>query len=188
MGHITAANARINELIMGAKFCFQNDLWLPGLCLVYIAIDTCAALDRPEGATRSGRAEFIAWVQDFLLPESTFGCSALDLYGARCGLLHQQSPRSELFEEAKVKQLWYVHGPTAVEDLQTAADKSKVAGRVVVLHVDQLFQAFLTAQTRFAEALEKDSERAARVLERADQHKFGALDDVEIHRLAGVNK
>lgn len=187
MENPTAANARINDLIMGAKLCFQNYFWLPGLCLAYIAIDTFAALERPEEKTRNTRVEFIVWVKEFLLPESTLGCSALDLYGARCGLLHRQSPRSELFEEEKVKQLWYAHGPTTVEKLQAAADRSKIAGRVIVLPVDQLFEALLEAQTRFAEALESDPERAARVFEKANRQFFGSFDDDEIGRLAGVN-
>lgn len=185
MENITAANERINQLTVGANLCFQSGLWLPGLCLLFVAIDTFASLERPEGATRNTKTEFVAWVEEFLLPNSTIPCSGLDLYASRCGLLHRQSPSSQLFEDGRVKQVWYAWGSTTVEELRAAADKSKLAGQVIVVHIDQLRAAFRNSQHRFLETLEAHPERAALILERADGDVFMGVDDNAIRRLAG---
>ncbi len=186
MRQITAANENINNLMVGADLCFHNDLWLPGLCLIFITMDVFASLGRSNPAAASSRADFVCWAEEFLLPGSNLGCSGLDLYASRCGLLHRQAPSSQLFEEGKVKQIWYAWGASTVEELQIAADRSKRAGQVIVVHVDQLREALCRAASRFAAMLDRDSERAAQILDRAERGAFAGADGDSIRRLAGL--
>jgi hypothetical protein len=186
MEQLTAANENINRLVLGANLCFHNELWLPGLSLVFVAMDVFASLERPEGATSTTRTEFIAWAEEFLLPDSNLECSGLDLYASRCGLLHRHAPGSKLFEDGKVKQIWYVWGSTTIEELQAAADISKFAGKVIVLHIDNLREALRKAQSKFAEMIKRDPARAARVFERSEQEIFWGIDGGVIRKLAGT--
>jgi hypothetical protein len=186
MEQMTATNENINRLVRGAHLCFHNELWLPGLCLIFVAMDVFSSLERPRGATGATRTEFVAWVEEFLLPNSNLGCSGLELYASRCGLLHRQAPSSKLFEEGKVKQIWYAWGSTTAHDLLAAGDNSKLAGQVVALHVDDLVEAFNRAQCRFKDMLASDSERAERVFERSTQGNFLGIDSHAIRSLSGL--
>jgi hypothetical protein len=146
------------DLLDAAAICLAHEKILPAVCLAFVAVDTMAALSRPTEAPRVTRTHFIDWVERYLLPGSGLPCSALEIYAARCGLLHSQSPRSELGERGEARELWYGWGSVTAAEIQAVADRSQRAGRVVGVKLEQLLQAVVEATARFGLALARDPE------------------------------
>jgi hypothetical protein len=86
--------SNIGSLLSVVTWCFQNQRILPGLALAYATIDILASLDRADAQQDTTGADFVAWVDAYLLPGSPLLASATDLYAARCGLLHTYAPQS----------------------------------------------------------------------------------------------
>ena len=80
----------------GIKACERAKCVVSALTLIYGAIDALAALTRESQETRATRKEFLAWVDSYLLPELNNGLEAIDIYGARCGVVHTYAPTSDL--------------------------------------------------------------------------------------------
>ena len=119
--------------------CLDARLILPGLALLYAGIDIMASLERqPSEGTK---ASFTRWVDMYLLPAKPLGCSALELYAARCGILYTFTADSELSQAAIVRKIFYAWGNAASHDLQETA---RLLGRtnIVALHVDDLCDAY----------------------------------------------
>ena len=68
------------------------------LALVYVGIDTMALLSCPVDQQSQKRADFIAWVNRYLRAEtgSEYQYEGIDLYAARCAVLHSYGSASTL--------------------------------------------------------------------------------------------
>jgi hypothetical protein len=81
-----------NIMLLGSGIdaCIEKKLSGPALILIYSGIDTVGWLDSSEDyATRTS---FMKWVDAYLLQAKPLQCTALELYAARCGLLHTFTP------------------------------------------------------------------------------------------------
>jgi hypothetical protein len=105
-----------------------------------------AALIRPDPLKRVTRVQFIAWADQYIEPTTALGCSAIELYSARCSVLHTYGTESDLSREGKARPIVYEWsaGPPA----NTAT--SLPAGALVV-RVEDLVKAFRDAVKRFLE-------------------------------------
>src|SRR5687768_2470405 len=92
---------------VGIQSCERAKCVVSALTLIYSAVDALAALTRKAQGTRATRKEFLAWVTAYLLPEIGGGLTALDLYGARCGVVHTYGPTSDLSKNGEAKLLIY---------------------------------------------------------------------------------
>jgi hypothetical protein len=119
--------------------------------------------------TRATRNDFIEWVDTYLLPNSELKCTAIDLYAARCGVVHSYSASSDLSESGRARTINYAYGNKTQEELQIRLDKSSSARTTVAVHVDKLFQALRAGVERFKNALEKDPSKASVVARRAEE-------------------
>ncbi|MGH9533463.1 MAG: hypothetical protein ACRD2E_01240 [Terriglobales bacterium] len=88
------------------ELCLRANLVLPALTLLYSAIDVVGFLDGQEQYAERG--SFIAWtekyVADFLKRK---GIKGIDLYSARCGVLHTGQAPSALVDKGAARELWY---------------------------------------------------------------------------------
>lgn len=141
----------------------RNQLRLPALVLVYAGIDIMAWLNVRSGSDNVTRNDFIAWVEEFLLTGASLGCSARDLYAARCGMVHSYTWESNLTRSGKAVRIAYVYGRMRPATLAAAI---KVP-RVVALSINDVVAAFKTAVERFAKALVADAKRGRSAYERA---------------------
>jgi len=119
--------------------CMENKLILPALMLIYSSIDIVGSLERKED--ESTKASFIRWVDNYMLKAKPLGCTALELYGARCGILHALAAESDLYKDGKVRMVIYAWG-TAKSDHLKATSKLLERERDVVVHVSDLTEAF----------------------------------------------
>jgi hypothetical protein len=89
------------HLIDAIELCIKNGFFGPALMLIYSTINVMAWLNRAEGHEDVVRNDFLLWVDTFLLPESRISFNALDLYAARCAILHSYSAESKLSRHGK---------------------------------------------------------------------------------------
>src|SRR5438045_609045 len=87
-----ALEKNLIALVESMEDCMAKGRLLPCLVLLYAAIDIVASL---ESGKASGSA-FMAWSDKYLLQGTSLPCTASDLYGARCGILHTLSAESNM--------------------------------------------------------------------------------------------
>src|ERR1035441_108831 len=80
-------------MLKGVDFCIQAQCLVSAVALIYSTIDALSALTRPSAKKDTNRTIFINWVKKYIRPDTTLRCSAHDLYGARCGILHNYGDR-----------------------------------------------------------------------------------------------
>lgn len=82
--------------------CLTKGRVLSCLTLLYSAIDVLASLERlPNEGTQSA---FVRWVDRYMLPNSAFHFSSIDLFAARCGIIHAFSVDSDLSRKGSGKE------------------------------------------------------------------------------------
>jgi hypothetical protein len=103
----------------------------------------------------------------FLLPGSKLQCTAEDLYGARCGVLHTYTAESRLSDEGKARQVFYAWGIAKADDLQASAEITSFKGRAVTVHIDDLLSALRIGFQRFIQDAANDPARVQLIRSRA---------------------
>ncbi|WP_019438316.1 hypothetical protein [Pseudomonas putida] len=150
----------------------HNGCTTHALSLVFISIDKMAWLSSAK--VDHDRNDFIAWVEKYFLPGYPIQLNALDLYAARCGLLHTGSAESKLFRDGKAKQIFYSTGARRSDAEVEAEIHAKLPklgltpDEVVVLQCIDLTDQWSTAMERFTQAIEADSALQAHTKQRAD--------------------
>jgi hypothetical protein len=162
---------QVSDLATGVRLCFGSGLILPGLTLLYSALDAMAWLSKPKETDPVGES-FQTWVKTYLLAEykgevGTPDQLALDLYGARCAVLHAQIAESDLSKKAKAREVHY--------RLADGSGLVPVAGfnspqLNIFLDPLALEKSFLAAIERFKSDIAKDSNLRDRVYDRAAKY------------------
>lgn len=155
------------KLLDAIDLCRQHQLVTPCLLLLYATIDINSSLDRDAAHQDVQRSDFLRWVNTYLLPDPALQCSAVDLYAARCSLLHTYSAESRLSREGEAVQVWYAWGNRSADELQQAIDTRGTAA--VAVHVDGLIAALRKGIEQFLITIESDPARDALVTQRLRQ-------------------
>ncbi len=122
----------------------ENHCYPATVILIYSGMDTMASLGMPETQTEVTRHDFIRWAQQYIrfpCPEQLTG---LDLYGARCSVLHTHSTSSKLSREGKCRMIGYANH--IVPEVQYEPNVSK---DLVMLSIRGLAEAFFTGVDSF---------------------------------------
>lgn len=162
----------------------ERQLIQPALVLVYSTIDAAAWLSVPAGQEDVTRPDFVRWVDMYLLPGSTLECTALELYGARCGVLHSFTAFSKLSRERKIRTISYATGTSDVEDLNemiAALHRSDIVG----VHLDRLRKSTEDGLQRFLGDAAKDRAQWAWVVSRA-KNLFSYLPQIVMTKALGT--
>ena len=144
---------------------------MPAKILIYALLDSVAwaASDKKQKETRKN---FEAWVSRWLIPELTKisnEVSAVDLYAARCAVLHTMTPNSSLTNSGRARTIAYAWGSARVEALDYAFKTEGLQG-VVAIHYDDLHSALAVAVATFLTDAAAGTVLAGRVAEAASQH------------------
>jgi hypothetical protein len=126
---------------------------MSAMILVYSAIDILGALDSDDGVAT--RDTFVGWANRYMVPDAS-GYSGLDLYSARCGLLHNWSPITRLTKSGAAREVIYVID-------RPRPPLSQRASGPVVIHPPWLWLSFRDGASRFVEETTKDGVRSLRV-------------------------
>jgi hypothetical protein len=91
---IGSARRELTELVEAAQLCLANRRLVPTFVLTCTGLDAAAALTA-EDPKAGVRTKFVWWVETYLLPRTPLKVTALDLYAARCGVLHTLTGTSD---------------------------------------------------------------------------------------------
>jgi hypothetical protein len=156
----------VEELLNAIEACLKSRLILPGLLLLYAGIDIMAWLNRQKYRVDSKPDDFIEWVERYVLPNAGLACNGIDLYAARCSLLHSYTSESRLSRKGRAKQIFYAWGVAPTENLQQLINYVDKYPAIAV-HVDNLFRSFQVGVQSFKQTLCNNPVKAKLVYERA---------------------
>jgi hypothetical protein len=110
---------------------------------------------RPNAYGEPNQTTFVRWVDSYLLPGSPIRCDALDIYAARCGVVHTFTPNSRLYRDGKARRIGYTWGTAQADDLHRTAIALGSKDRSV--HIDQLVSSFRRGVAKHLDHVEKDA-------------------------------
>jgi hypothetical protein len=146
--------------------CVADELWLPCLVLLYAGIDSMAWLARDPADEDVTRGDFVRWCEAYLLRPPTPHCSGVDLYGARCGILHSHAAGSRLMREGQARPLWY-ELPTGETLIPVHSSSALLATTV---RLEPFVQSVFVGCSSFVAAADADPKLGQQVWQRADQY------------------
>ena len=79
-------------------------------------MDVMASLEATPG--EKVIVSFKRWVDTYLLPPTSWKCTAVDLYGARCAVVHTFTPDSDLSKRGAAKVIYYAHSGADIAKLE----------------------------------------------------------------------
>ena len=167
----------LEKLVTAIRLCINNNLHGPALILIYSTIDILATLGRDTKHRHVKKDDFLQWVEKHLLPDSDLDCSAIDLYGARCGILHSYSPASNLSDLGSAKMLIHVWGSDSEAEFLKPVEKTEPQN-VLVIHVEKLFTALIEGIIKF-----RANFQDVELLEKRSNEMSGnwAISDIQKH-------
>jgi hypothetical protein len=128
------------HLINAIEESLSKERIVPALILIYSGIDSISFL--AERGNLKHREVFKNWVKKWMLEKYPIPCNEIDIYSARCGLLHQQSSESSLTKNNKAREIYYSWGNANIEILQNSIISSSKDTSVVAVKVEDLFWSF----------------------------------------------
>lgn len=158
--------SHVDQFLTAARQQHEAYRTLPALALIYTIIDVLGSLERKEG--EGTRKAFIRWVEAHLLPDELLPCTALDLYAARCGVLHSLTPDADLVRKREARRLAYAWGKGSAADLREIARRLKRED-VIAIHVGDFIDAVDAAFKSYLEELGASEERLRLALKRSSQ-------------------
>ena len=139
----------------------QNKCERASLILIYSGIDTMAFLDMPVTQTEAGRDDFIKWADQYIsVTHYRERLTGIDLYGARCGLLHQYGVESKLSRDGKCRMLGYMD-PSGIPILRDSRHPD-----LLMVSITALKHAFFAGIDKFIADAFADADKRKIVTER----------------------
>lgn len=111
--------AGVMALVAEIKKCEKAGAAISAVAMAYVCIDTMAFLSLPVGQEMQGRPDFISWVDTYMKghEKQPYQYRGLDVYGARCAVLHAFSDEVTFHQEyADAKKFGYHDGGMHVYD------------------------------------------------------------------------
>ena len=84
--------SNLAKLVAAIDLCVEQKFIIPALMLIYAGIDSVGALEKRQG--EGVKESFVRWTESYLLKATELPCKAIDLYAARCGILHTMAAES----------------------------------------------------------------------------------------------
>lgn len=173
-----ASDPVMNVVYRGIKepirLLVENSFLEAALKLVYSGIDTMAFLNMPPGQRDVLEVDFTAWCDRYLRLPGDESVTSLELYAARCGLLHAHSGDSRKHRQGLARLLQYT------DNGQPVRYRPEIDPELVLVSIQTLVDAFFEAVDRFLVDLFRDPSRAQVANSRLqDMFVFSAIKDLD---------
>lgn len=134
---------------------YRDKLYGQMLVLLYSSIDSMGLLDAPPTQTSASGDSFKNWVKKYLLTYPGLEYNEVDLWAARCAVLHTFTSESDLSKRGRAREVQYYSGPkdSPMAKAFVAATKIIDNGKHVSAHIDDTYLAFLEALKVFSKDL-----------------------------------
>ncbi|MCQ4348527.1 hypothetical protein NGA35_14090 [Pseudomonas stutzeri] len=140
------------DTIEATRLLYEKKLFGHLMILIYSAIDAMGLLDAPPKQTSANGKSFQAWVKKYLLNNPEIQFNEIDLWAARCSVLHTFTSKSDLSNAGKARQIQYYSGPKdspmAKAFVEAANDID--GGAHVPGHIEDTYMTFLDGLGKFA--------------------------------------
>ena len=136
----------------GISLCISSGLIFPALTLIYSSIDIVSWM---AFGNIQVEKRFIKWIDQWMYKNRTLDASSIDLYGARCSILHTLTPDSSLSKKGKANIVVYAWGKANIEDLKEVALKAGIENQSFV-HLNDLFEIYKEGIDNFIADLDTD--------------------------------
>ena len=147
-------NEELGSLLDSYEQCFRamglmldNRLPMPATILLYTVIDGMSWLATLNPKTKV-RKRYCDWVRRWVLSEHDFEFQAVDLYAARCGVLHTLTYESDLYIKGEAKPIAYTFGHADDLVLRQAIASGPIP-QCVVVDLDALIAAVQRGGAKF---------------------------------------
>ncbi|MBU3980569.1 MAG: hypothetical protein KJ550_10070 [Proteobacteria bacterium] len=147
------------------KIVLKNKNYRSAVMLILTGIDTMAYLSTPANKKNQDCYDFIEWVDKYVLFEGREKLTGLELYIARCVILHSYSDYSSIMSMGDCRKIEYTDqsNPDAIGYNPEESDKT------VKVSVYALSDAFFKGLDRFFEYLFSNNEKVLLVEKRLDE-------------------
>jgi len=135
---------------------FREELYGHSLIIIYSTIDTCGLLDAPPSQSSATGSSFKAWVKKYLLTDPGIEFNEVDLWAARCSVLHTFTSESDLSKSGQARELQYYSGDKSAAHVQQfiTFTKRHEGGKHLPVHYGDLCEAFFQAIKSFVSDLD----------------------------------
>jgi hypothetical protein len=142
------------EIFEAIALCRERHLSDPCLILTYTALDALAWTVYGDAIPES-KKRFLKLCEEYALPLSKLHCSALDLYSARCSMLHSLGWESSLSQSGLARSAHYSFGSDAQHVTQVALERI-APGKFVGINADDLISATIATHHKIIEVAQSD--------------------------------
>jgi len=131
----------VDQMLAAIDLCYKNKLFTSCLVLIFSAIDCMSALSRAQDKEYATKGDFINWSTKYIIPNLNNECNALELYSARCGIIHTYTADSKLTKENKARIIYYAWGKEKVEKLRRLIEDHSKDDRYTAIQIEYLINA-----------------------------------------------
>lgn len=148
-------NAVHNGIKRGIRLTLENECLGSAVILILSGIDAMAYLAMPANQDNVTRSDFVRWVERYIKFPCMEQLNGVDLYGARCAMLHNYGVASDLSRKGKCRQVGYMD--KSVPEVRFDPNVSK---NLVLVSVPALADAFFSGVDKFLVDLFLDKKKA----------------------------
>ena len=149
---VNAINGGIRR---GIQVAIDNGCFGSAVILILSGMDAMAFLGMPKGQEDVTKEDFISWASRYIKFPCKEQLSGADMYGARCGMLHNYSAYSRMTRNNECRIIGYMD--KSVPEVRYNPEVSK---ELVLVSVPALAEAFFKGIAQFLVELFSDSKRA----------------------------
>jgi hypothetical protein len=167
----------MGQMLSAAQHCLQKRQILPCLTLLYAGMDVMSYLE--SNPKEQVNVHFKRWIENNLLPLTSWTCTATDLYAARCAVIHTFTAESNLSNTGQAKIILYAHSGADPAKLRKVGED--FGWEVEYLSVEDMLKFFGEAVLRYLTVVSLDPIRKALVEKKAGlwfgDTKEGLIDE-----------
>ncbi|MBA5865291.1 MAG: hypothetical protein GDA67_01185 [Nitrospira sp. CR1.3] len=148
-------NAVHNGIKRGIRVALENHCLGSAVILILSGIDAMAYIRMPASQDDVTRSGFVRWAEQYIKFPCSDQLTGLDLYGARCAMLHNYGTASDLSRKGKCRQVAYMD-----ESVPEVLFDPNVSKDLVLVSVPALADAFFSGVDKFLVDLFAESKKA----------------------------
>jgi hypothetical protein len=152
----------------------SNNLVMPALALIYSGIDAVAWIAYGDISVSK---RFTQFVEEHMYEEKKLLPRPIDLYAARCGVLHTLTPDSDLSKAGKATIVSYAWGNANLESLRSAGE-NLAPGQYTYLHLSDLFESYKLGFVHCMDSIESNEACQSRMKKHFSFTSKDAVDSV----------
>jgi hypothetical protein len=148
-------NAIYDDLKRGINVCLESQCYGCAVILIYSGIDAMAGLSISATQSKATRDDFAKWCDRYILFPGSVQLAGIELYSARCAVLHTYGVESDLTRDGKCRCIGYMD--VSVPEIRQHSSVQDL----VLISITAFAKAFFEGINRFLVDLFADPARSA---------------------------